>query len=98
MAKTYYTDYVNHLMWTYVNHDGLDKPLGVRQQRAVEKALMGLTKAEKHAILEIYKRRDTFEDNVYQVSKKYNIHQNKLWMMLNYVSKNIAKELGLIYE
>lgn len=63
---------------------------------AVKKVLDELSEKDKNIIIEVYRRRDTLADNIYEVSKELGIDQNVIWTMLNKVTKKIAQERELI--
>lgn len=98
MPKPYYADYINHAIRQYVQKPIADSGdyIDVRNRYVVKTVLLGLTIEEKDAILEVYRRRDTMEDNVYSVARERKIDQDKIWTMLSRVTKMIAKELKLI--
>jgi hypothetical protein len=63
---------------------------------SVNNILIQLSEVDRNMILDIYSRSDTIPDNIYQISKERNINQNEIWTLISKVSKEIAKERGLI--
>jgi len=63
---------------------------------AVKIVLDKLPEKDKNVIIEVYRRRDTLADNIYEVSKELGIDQDVIWTMLNKVTKKIAQVRELI--
>lgn len=63
---------------------------------AVKIVLDKLPEKDKNIIIEVYRRRDTLADNIYEVSKELGIDQDVIWTMLNKVTKKIAQVRELI--
>ena len=98
----YYSEYVNHMLRFYARHhdkkDNLkfQKKVDEKNWSIVEKNLDGLSEKDRNVIIEVYKRRDTLSDNVYEVSKELGINQDVIWVIISKLSKKIAKERELI--
>lgn len=97
----YYSSYVNHMLRFYArycdkNLESFKKSTDVKNWLAVKTVLDKLPKKEKNIIIEVYRRRDTLADNVYEVSKEFGMDQDVIWAMLNKITKKIAKERELI--
>lgn len=97
----FYSEYVNHMLRLYVRHrrtpeNELKKRADVINWETVKEVLDDLDKYDRNVIIKIYEKRDTISDNVLEVSKELNLHQDIIWTLLNKVTKQIAKERGLI--
>jgi hypothetical protein len=68
----------------------------IKNYGAVFFALTNFNEHDQDIILDVYSRADTIPDNIYQISKERNINQNEIWTLISKVSKEIAKERGLI--
>ena len=97
----YYSQYVNHMLRFYArycdkNLKSFKKPADMKNWFTVKRVLDKLSEKDKNIIIEVYRRRDTLADNIYEVSKELGIDQNVIWTMLNKVTKKIAQERELI--
>lgn len=101
-AKPFYADYVNRLMRWYcrAEEEGkevmLDDPLDRVNWEAVERAMGKLNEEDKCAIMGVYCKRDTMGDNVYLTALELDWKQDKLWALVGRVSKQVARERGLV--
>lgn len=91
-------EYVNHMLRLFARYQKCElvNEIDVENWCAVENVLDDLKKEDKNVIIKIYEKYDTIPDNVYEVSKELNLHQDIIWTLLNKVCKKIAKERGLI--
>ncbi|RDY21415.1 hypothetical protein [Criibacterium bergeronii] len=98
MARAYYTEYVNHCMKFYTRHPKpkTDNLIEVSNWQACELALADFSSEEKEILIFVYQERDTIPDNVYNISKKKGINQNKVWNLIIKLEQKIAKIRGLI--
>lgn len=101
MSKPFYADYVNRMIRFYCRKvHGQDFKveghIDVNNCLCVMKVLDSLPEWDKNAIIEIYSQGDTLADNIYQISRKLNVKQDVLWTMVSKVTKQIAKERGLV--
>lgn len=97
MTKPYYADYINRMLRFYSRKGPVYKTnIDEINYKCVDKVLGKLNPSDKELIIDIYKRGDTLADNIYQVSKEKNINQEKLWTIVNKISKAIARERRLI--
>jgi len=78
------------------NLESFKKSTDVKNWLAVKTVLDKLPEKDKNVIIEVYRRRDTLADNIYEVSKELGIDQDVIWSMLNKVTKKIAQERELI--
>lgn len=98
MAKTYYSEYVNHCLRFYVRnpvvkfHSASDK----HNWEACEDAFKGFTNDEKELLTSIYKNGDTIADSVYELSKERGISQDRIWKLINALERKVAKRRGLL--
>lgn len=91
--KTYYTDYVNHMLRHFIR---AKKPCANQNYMAVNRVFRKLEIEDKEIIRAVYSRNDTFGDNVYEVAKARGVNQEEVYRMIATVSKRIAKERGLL--
>ena len=97
----FYSQYVNHMLRFYArycdkNLESFKKSTDMKNWLAVKTVLDKLPEKDKNVIIEVYRRRDTLADNIYEVSKELGIDQDVIWIMLNKVTKKIARERELI--
>jgi len=97
----FYSSYINHMLRFYArycnkNLENFKKPVDVKNWQAVKTVLDKLPEKDKNIIIELYRRRDTLADNIYEVSKEFGIDQDVIWTMLNKITKKIAQERELI--
>jgi hypothetical protein len=101
MSKTYYSEYINHILRFYIRHQN-DKNLRFKTYAekdnfiSAQKVVSKLSNDEQKYINDIYMQGDTLADNIYKTSEKMNIEQFKLWTIVSKVSNQIAKERNLI--
>jgi len=98
----YYSQYVNHMLRFYARYcdkkleENFKKPVDAKNWQVVKSVLDKLPENDRNVIIEVYRRRDTLGDNIYEVSKEFNIDQDVIWTMLNKITRKIAKERELI--
>jgi len=97
----FYSSYINHMLRFYArycnkNLENFKKPVDVKNWQAVKTVLDKLPEKDKNVIIELYRRRNTLADNIYEISKELGIDQDVIWTMLNKVTKKIAQERELI--
>ncbi len=78
------------------NLESFKKSTDMKNWFAVKIVLDKLPEKDKNVIIEVYRRRDTLADNIYEVSKELGIDQDVIWTMLNKVTKKIAQVRELI--
>ncbi len=104
MSKPIYADYTNHMLRFYCRNCKPERSIKLelnsdvdrKNWRAVREVLHRLPEEDRNAIIDVYSRYDTLQDNVYEVSKCRMIEQDKLWIIIAKVTKQIAKERMLI--
>ena len=97
--KTFYADYVNHILRFYTRHskrDGFKSEADKLNYNAAKKVFAKLTEQEQVMLIDVYHRNDTMADNVYEVAKARGINQDELWTLISKVSNRIARERKLI--
>lgn len=98
MARTFYTDFVNHCLKFYARYpyptfkNDVDK----KNWKACHNVLRNLPDQERNIILYIFSSGDTTADMMYEISNKEHINQDYLYKMLANVQYKIAKKRGLI--
>jgi hypothetical protein len=63
---------------------------------ACQRAMKFYTPEKQEMLLQVYARRDTLEDNVYEVAKEHRVDQNVIWSLLGDLDRTVAKERGLL--
>lgn len=97
--KTFYADYVNHILRFYTRHskrDGFKSEADKLNYNAAEKVFAKLTEQEQIMLIDVYHRNDTMAGNVYEVAKARGINQDEIWTLISKVSNRIARERKLI--
>ena len=74
----------------------LESALDRKNWNAVAKVVEGLKEENKCAIMGVYCKRDTMADNVYLTAVEMGWEQDKLWTLIGLVSRDVAKERGLV--
>ena len=97
----YYKQYVNHMLRFYARYCDKDlknfkKEPDVKNWKIAERVLSELPEEDRNVIIEVYRCRNTLENNVQEVSKKLGVNRDIIWTIINKVSKKIAKEKELI--
>lgn len=99
MAKTFYTDYVQHCMRFFSRYP---KPNHFRSEadkknwNACNMALKEFSDVDRDILIGIYKEGDTIPDNIYQASKARKINQDTIWKLCDQLEHKVAKRRGLI--
>jgi len=98
----YYCEYVNHMLRFFTryykreNEVKFKKEVDSKNWEAVKRVLDNLPEKDRNVIIDIYSRKDTLSDNVYEVSKEFGIDQDSIWVIVNKITRKIAKERELI--
>ena len=74
----------------------LESALDRKNWNAVAKVMEGLKDENRSAIMGVYCKRDTMGDNVYLTALELGWEQDKLWALIGQVSRDVAKERGLV--
>ncbi len=98
MAKTYYSEYINHCLRLYTRHhiSTITDEVSKLNWIACDKVFKPLNDNDKKLVKEVFSKNDTLMDNVYEVAKQNNIDQNRIWKILSDLQRKIAKERGLL--
>lgn len=99
MNRLYFTDYTRHCMRFYARHPDKSRFASKADKEdwfACQRAMVFYSPEEKEMLLQVYARRDTLEDNVYEVAKEHHVDQNVIWSLLGDLDRTVAKERGLL--
>lgn len=99
MAKTYYSEYVNHCLRFFVRNQEPRKFRSASDKHnweACEDAFRNLSNSDRDILVQIYSSGDTVADTVYEISKERGIAQDKIWKLVNVVEHKVAKRRGLV--
>ena len=98
MPRTFYSDYVQRCMRFYVRYSKPEFLNGVDKENwiACARALKSFSRWERYVLLAVYRNGDTLVNNVYRVSKKQSVEQEKVWGLIHKLEYRIAKERGLL--
>lgn len=99
MNKPFYTDYVRHALRFYsrnLNQYTFKKEVDKENWLACHKVISNYSNRDKDILVYVYGSYDTLADNVYEIAKKYHIHQNVVWDMMKEFERKIAEERGLL--
>ncbi len=98
MARTFYSEYVNHCLRFYARHpipkfhSDADKENWI----ACDKAIKAFPEKERNLLISIYSEGDTIPDTVYRISKKNGIGQDTIWKLIGELERKVAKRRGLL--
>lgn len=98
MARSFYSEYVNHCLRFYARHQKpkFHSAADKNNWQACDNALKGFTDSERELLLSIYREGDTIADNIYQVAKANDMKQDKIWKLVNELERKVAKRRGLL--
>lgn len=98
MARTFYSEYVNHCLRFYARHDNpkFRTEADKRNWLACEDAIETFSDSDQELLLYIYREGDTIPDNIYQLSKSKDMSQDTIWKLVNELEKKVAKKRGLL--
>ena len=94
-----YTLYVRHAMRFYSHYPNITNFRSEADRLnwyACHSVIQGYSAVNKDILLSVYGERDTLGDNVYNVSKRYGIHQDGVWLMMREFERELAIERGLL--
>ena len=100
LSKPYYAEYVNHCLRFYFMYDpkkGFKNAVDKENYRAVEKATSHLRVTEKDMLRFVFiQPGDNLSEHVKRANIEYKIKGNQIWILMNHITRKIAKERGLI--
>ena len=99
MSRTYYTDYVRHMLRFYSrNYDLKTFKNDVDKSNwfACYNVLKGISETDRDILMQVYSGFDTLADEVFNTSREYKIDQNIIWDLMKKVENKIAHKRGLI--
>lgn len=79
------------LKFYLLNHSG-----NLHDWEAADTIIQSLPDKDIEILEEVFTRKDTLADNIYETAHVRGIDQGMIWKLLNDVSKAIAKERGLL--
>lgn len=99
MSRRYYSEYVAHCLRFYARNQGV-----VEFHSSVDRAnwiachtvFAELFPEDREMLRSVYEGRDTLADEVYNVSKKYDVEQGIIWDKLKKLERDVARVRGLI--
>ena len=94
-----YTPYVRHAMRFYSRYLHITEFRNETDKlnwQACHRAIQGYFLNEKDILVSVYGERDTLADNVYNVSKRYGVHQDVVWELMREFERKVAVERGLL--
>ena len=93
-----YAPYVRHAMRFYSRYlhiKDFKNEVDKANWFACHRAIQGYSPTDKDILVCVYGERDTLADNVYEVSKRYGVHQDVVWEMMREFERKVAIERGL---
>ena len=94
-----YTAYVRHAMRFYSHYLHITEFRSEPDRLnwlACHRAMQGYSPIDKDILVCVYGERDTLGDNVYNVSRRYGVHQDVVWEMMREFERKVAIERGLV--
>lgn len=94
-----YLPYVRHAMRFYSRYLHIKEFKNDADKlnwQACHRAIQGYSPIDKDILVCVYGERDTLGDNVYNVSRRYGVHQDVVWEMMREFERKVAVERGLI--
>lgn len=96
MGRMYYTDYARHCLRFYARYPDKTEFNTEVERLDYESAEKALTQTPyRFELLQIYTGRDTFSDEVFNASVRYDFDLNELWKLTEQVEYAVAKARGL---
>jgi hypothetical protein len=98
MARTFYSEYVNHCIRFYARHrePTFHTDVDKRNWVACDNAFKSFSLSDRETLLNIYRDGDTVPDNIYKVSRLRKIPQDSIWKLVNELERKVAKQRGLL--
>ena len=98
IKKPCYADYSKHALCFYSRHlylTSFKNTVDESNWYACHNVLSSYSNRDRDILIYVYGEYDTTADNVYQMSVKYQIHQNIIWNLMKEVERKVAIERGL---
>lgn len=98
MNRPYYSEYVRHIARFYFRHEHptFNTDVDKDNWKSCESVVKHYTDRDKDILKYVYGEFDTLADNVYQISKKYDLDQQIVWDMMRDFERKVAKRRCLI--
>lgn len=98
MGRAFYSEAVRSCLQSYARneHPVFQTEEEVQDWQACNIALRAFSPYKRKALLEVYRRYDTLEDNIYIVSYLLDIKQDTLWNLVSKLEKQVAINRGLL--
>ena len=99
MNRPFYSEYVRHAMRFFSRNlicTNFKTEVDEFNWQSCYIVICRYTKQEQDILIYVYSSYDTLADNVYEMSKKYNINQNIIWDMMKEFEKLVAIERKLL--
>lgn len=100
MAKTYYADYVNHILRFYFRYDrnkGFKNDVDKTNYMSADRVIQKLSDTEIKVLTVVYQQDNTnIVDNVMMASKCFREDPVKIWSLISTTTTKIAKERKLL--
>ena len=106
MRKVSYGAYANHAFRFYARNDSVMLPASAKAQgvssidvlnwTVCHEVLNSLTDQQKAAILDVYRRAGSVQENVAYAAAMHGMSENRLWQLLNSTIRLFAKSRGLL--
>ncbi|MBQ7347784.1 MAG: hypothetical protein IJW55_07490 [Clostridia bacterium] len=102
MPKTYYAEYINHVLRFYVQTSGRNaaefSSLADRlNYQAAEKVMSALNETDRAILCDVFASSvDPLSVRVYTIARARKIPHPRVWTLINRVSREIATERNLI--
>ena len=98
--KPRYAGCAKHAMKYYARHreetPRFRTPAEEKDWEACDQAFSAMDAKAQELLLEVYRGRDTFGDNVYSTAQKRKMPQEDIWVIVNRFEKRYAQIRGLI--
>ena len=94
-----YTSYVRHAIRFYSRYLHIKEFKNEPDKAnwlACHRAIQEYSPLDKDILVCVYGERDTLADNVYNVSRRYGVHQDVVWEMMREFEHDVAVERGLV--
>ena len=94
-----YAPYVRHAMRFYSRYlrmKDFKSEVDKANWSACHRAIQEYSATDKDILVCVYGERDTLGDNVYNISKRYGVHQDVVWEMMREFERKVAIERGLL--